>query len=389
MVLPTQSSLLSPYPTNTEAATVPRLGIILDVIAADDPKNRSAQQFQSFRGTSAEATVYLPEAGNLLYHVIITPDIASGMDDFYEKFPRKVQTNIKGKAFSINDLASINLADLDGDWCVVDFLNGRVNQPYVQRWWPSPRNFYDNATSGKGNPILGAGKGRALNQKGRVFTRQNGVEYVVTPEGDVFFSTKLAGTKLKADNQGAATDRVARESSGGGGSILVNIKDSESLDISFDKHPDGVGPGMVYSESLPQKNPNSLGALPLTRSNTHIKADKSGVTVEVPVNFKIESDGSIVETALTSIEVDAPLIKHGSNAVQFVALAQDTIDAISRLESIMLAISAGASAGVAGATPAEAAFKTFCTALQTAFSSTGLTAATKTLTVAATKVKAE
>jgi hypothetical protein len=386
MVLPTQSALLNPYPSQTEAAIVPRLGIILDVLKADDPRNKSAQQYQSVRGVLAIAVVYLPEVGGTLKDVVITPDIASGMDDYYEKFPRVAKANVNGRAFSLNDLAGVDPSDLDGDWCVVDFLNGRVNQPYIQRWWPNPRNFFDGATSGKGNPVLGKGVGRTLKQGNRHFTRINGVECVVTPEGDVWFSTKLSGSTLTADNQGGATDRVARKKdANNGGSILVNVKPSQAFDVSFDNHPDGVGPGMVYSDSLPQKNPNQLGALPALQSNTHIHADKSGVTFKVPVNFEVGSKGSVVANATHSIEADAPDIILGRNARQYVALSQDTIDAINNIEKILLAIKGTVTGLMAPGSTTDPGAAALISGLNAALADLLVV----TPSVAATKVKAE
>lgn len=306
----------------TSEMKYPKLGVILEVRSADDPRNRAARERDDRRGWMAEATVFLTDDCAFLEHVMITPDGPSGLDSFQEYLPRGSKASVKGVEMNEN-LTQIDPNDLDGDWCIVEFLDGNIQKPFISRYWPNPRNVYDCATSGTGNPTFSTNKGQSLDQRGRFFKRTNGVEYVVSKSGDVFVSTALAGNTL--DVTGISKDgRFPRLSNGKGGSIMVNIRPSKAFELSFDEQVDGIGSGALPDASLPQRNP----ALPPPRVgqqvNTQLKADKQKIEINVPLSFKVVSK--------TSALIDAPNIYLGENAVDMAAMAAKVLAELTKLQ---------------------------------------------------------
>lgn len=178
-------------------------------------------------------------------------------------------------------LAGVNPYDLDGDWCVIAYLGGIIDRPFIVRYWPHPRNTRDPATSGMGNPNS-SGQGQALTQSRRYFRRINGVEYIVNRKGDLYISTALAGSRLRL-NSPAEQGRNARLNSAQGGSVRVFIKPSQSVELTFDPPEDGIGVLDRADPDLPQSNPRpSAASYSGTRNNTFLKIDKDSAQVIVP-----------------------------------------------------------------------------------------------------------
>ncbi|MDB5716285.1 MAG: hypothetical protein JWO15_3682 [Sphingomonadales bacterium] len=312
----------------TNHLSVNKKGIVLEVKYSDHAGNRSAQSKNDRRGWLHEAKVWLVEDCAVLEHVIIAPSGPSGLDDYEENLPRASTRSVDGIHVDEN-LSTVDPNDLDGDWCVVSFMEGRMRDPFISNWWPNPRNVFDPATSGKGNPKLGTGKGTALDQRGRYFKRTNGIEHTITPEGNIILSTSRAGTKIKPGST-SSDGRFPRSTFDGGGSIITYIKPSQSLEITFDQQVDGIGSEGLYESSLPQRNPVMAPPKPTAIVNTKVKCTSSEIKISVPKSIQVRSK----VTAL----VEAPDIYLGENAIDFAAMTIPTMANFNALVAVVNAL---------------------------------------------------
>jgi len=270
------------------------LGIVLDVYPADDERNRSSFQREDRRGYLHTCTVLVVQDGRGTYfpleNVVIPPDAPSGLDDYYERLPRGCTGLVTGENWN-NQLNHINPYDLDGDWCVVGFLGGSVDQPFVVRWWPHARNCFDPATSGTTNPNA-PGQGKTLDQSGRYFHRINGVEFVVTKLGHVYVSTYRANSNLRFGNDLAPVEgrfpRTLQDSDGG--SFKLWIKPSQSFELDFNRPEDGMGVLDVADSELPQTNPSQSGSSSrASKDNTYVLIEQDRIDITVPEEIKLVS----------------------------------------------------------------------------------------------------
>lgn len=271
--------------------TKPMLGIILDILPADRDTNRTADQSSERRGFIHECTVLVIDdstpAYMVLEHVLVTPDSPSGIDDFEERLPRPTSQLVTGQDYDAT-LAGIDPHDLDGDRCVIGFLGGKIDAPFILRWWPHSRNSLDVATSGGGI------NGDTLQQLRRYFRRINGVETVITPEGNIIVSTTLANSTMKP-SEAPQEGRIARETdSETGGSVRVNIKPSQSMELSWSPAEEGVGIQDAPEPSLPQTNPPTSEATSSgEHENTYIFIDIDQIDIIVPATALIKADEKI------------------------------------------------------------------------------------------------
>lgn len=304
----------NPNHYGTHRMNVPKLGVILNVRYADDPNNTSSIEHQDFRGFIAEAQVLLMNNEGILNNVFIPPDSPTGLDNFEECLPRPSSKTVTGQELDDN-LTQIDPCDLDGDWCIVEFLNGDFNTPFISRYWPNPRNTYDPATSEKGNPIFSTGKGRALDQVGRYFRRTNGVEYVITREGNTWISTSRAGFKLKPGTNNTSNDgRFPRLNNDEGGSIIVNVKPSQLFELSFNEQVDGIGSDSLADSSLPQRNPAIPPPVAKADTSTRMSVNKDKITIDTPVSFNVRAKQQVL--------IDAPIINLGDDPEGMAAIAE-------------------------------------------------------------------
>lgn len=168
----------------------PLLGVILEVYPADQKKNFSAQQSSDLRGTRHECTVlatdYLGKQPDILIpHVIIPPMRHSGIDNFEEDLPRGCSKLVDGSSYD-SDFSGVDYSKLDGEWCMVGFVGGAFECPFIMGWWYHPSNPYDMASGGVGYDK------KALNQfdiktgKSRFVRRINGTYFLVNKQGSVY-----------------------------------------------------------------------------------------------------------------------------------------------------------------------------------------------------------
>lgn len=307
---------MSDYPDQRMNALF--LGVILDVIPSDADKNRSGFQTTDRRGYRHECTVLVTDDGQhgymLLENVAITPDAPIGLDDYAEKLPKGSSALFDGEEFDSN-LKQIDPYDLDGDWCVVGFLGGRIDSPFVVRWWPNARNPFDPATSGV------AGDETSLVQLGRYFRRINGVETVINPRGDIIVSTTYCGAALNPGGEQTFGRFPRNENPEVGGSIRLYVKPTQTFEIDFNPQQDGIGALDAPDANLPQTNPpqtdpepEETGELP---AESFIYLDREVLDVYVPVTASIVSQDNILLKAVNYISIatdgDADYIDLTSN----------------------------------------------------------------------------
>lgn len=212
----------------------PMEGIILEVKPSDDPDNLSSTiEWSDNRGHRHECTVLITDANSepmlLLENVVIPPSKHSGMDDFEEDLPRGVSGHLDKEKLSKN-WAHIDLSRLDGEHCVVSFLGGSIDKPYISNWWHHPANKFDPSTTGQACLAQADPK----KQKSRAMRRVNGVLQMVSPEGDVYLNTNEANSTVEI------TPKYKRSMKNSGGSVQVDIKKTQQLEINWNLPIEGM-----------------------------------------------------------------------------------------------------------------------------------------------------
>lgn len=231
------------------------LGIILRVNPSDDKDNMTARSDQQWRGTRHECTVlagvdvYSPDI--LLYNVIIPSPTHSGMDNYSEDLPRGCSKLIDETQFNA-DFSDVDYGKLDGEWCVIGFLNGNVNYPFIIAWWPHPSNIYDPATTG--NAYLQKSLVQADTSKNRFrsFKRVNGTTTLINREGSVYLDTTQANRKVAVKDGKQVITQFQK-----GGHVQVDIKKSSQFELNWNEK----------SESGPRLGAGSLTSSPVTDSD--------------------------------------------------------------------------------------------------------------------------
>lgn len=302
----------------------PMHGLVLEVFPADNEQNRSSYQREDRRGYLATCTVLIINDGRGTYftleNVVIPPTAPSGIDNFVEALPRPCTQLINGENWN-QQLSHINPYTLDGDWCVVSFLGGSLDQPYISNWWPHPSNTFDPATSGQRNPRSST-EGTTLVQNGRLFRRMNGVEFVVTKEGNLYVSTHRANSTLKFGpelnpEEGRFPRNLQADS---GGSIKVWVKNSQAFELDWNAPEDGMGSLDVAEAGLPQTNPSTAGSASRTeKEHTYILIEKDRVDITVPDEIKILSNKRILleseEETILTVGSDLTIDVSGSGSI--------------------------------------------------------------------------
>lgn len=302
------------------------VGVVLSVNAADDPENLYSTRVDDGHGSTHTCTVLVVEANQstsmVLSNVVIPPQRPSGLDSYDEFLPRGSSNLVTGEELR-SSLSETDPAELDGDYCVVSFVGDSLDQPYVSSWWPHPKNFYDPQTTGQAYRQA-QGSPRALKQGGRSLTRINGVEFVVTKKGNLYLTTRFASSTLKFGEEAPTEGRWAREEDPEvGGSILINPKESQSLELVWDKIEEGKGIMGGAEAQIPQSNPKGNSGGNQTYEQTYLFADKETFSVQVPKNFKVKSGDEAVIEAENLVLLEASGVKLGKDASQPAARGTD------------------------------------------------------------------
>jgi len=217
---------------------IPMIGMVLSVQPSDDKGNLSASVESDQRGYRHEATVLITSAGDsepylLLENVVIPPRARSNYDDYDEDLPLGVSAALDGSSITEN-WARVDPSLLDGDYCVVNFIGGNFDKPFIQNWWPHPKNKIDPATSG----LACLTQFDPTKKRSRAFRRVNGVTRTVTKDGDVYVDTSQAGSKLDLSQSKAVRKEVTK-----GGSVQVDVKTGQQLELNWNPKVEGLKAG--------------------------------------------------------------------------------------------------------------------------------------------------
>lgn len=297
-----------------EEITKPMVGVILAVNPSDDVDNLSAGvEASTQKGWKNECKVLIMDSGLeptlLLENVTIPPGSHSGVDNFEEDLPRGVIRSLDGSKLA-EHFKNQDISKLDAEWCVINFIGGSIDKPFITNWWHHPLNKHDPAASGQ------ALKGNSLKQvdiqknKFRKFRRINGVQLLISPEGDVYFDTSEANSKVDI------LPSVKRMGVKKGGNVQVNVKTTQQLEFNWNTVVEGLKAGsdsttQSREESLPHlKAPNKpLGnpkARETKRTIVRFKSDEGTISTGKMVVYchgKGEEDGSFMVTADDSITI--------------------------------------------------------------------------------------
>ncbi len=280
------------------------VGVVLEVQQADNILNRSSWQRGDRRGVRHEATVLVIDDGTgaytLLRNVAILPWGPSGIDSYTESLPRPVTGTVTDAEYN-TQLHQIDVQSLDGDYCLVGFIGGRMSNPVMLSWFPHPRNTVDPATSGHGNPNS-SGQGTTLVQH-RHFQRIYGVEHTITAAGDIYLSTVLAGGTVKP-TQDLVDGRFARDVPDVGGAIFLDVKPGQLVELNFNPVVPGTNP-FGWDDNLPQQNPRGNGQ-PGTREDekTILHIDENLINMRTPEAIEFLTDTLTVEAPTTEFECE-------------------------------------------------------------------------------------
>jgi len=125
--------------------------------------------------------------------------------------------------------------------CVVSFIGGRINQPFMLAWWPHPANSADPATAG----VAGT-----LQQGRRSVKRFQGTRLAITSKGTVLVDTSEANQPLKQGQRQAIQD---------GGDIRVTVKDTRQLEFNWNPsvYGDPAEPDFLWDQNPPVQQQRS------------------------------------------------------------------------------------------------------------------------------------
>jgi hypothetical protein len=217
----------------------PMEGIIVEVKPSDDPDNLTSTVAVDKRGWRHECTVLIVdnngEPNLLLDNVVIPPSTHSGTDNYEEDLPRGVVGHIDKEQIS-EEWKQLDISRLDGEHCLVGFVGGSLDKPFIQNWWPHPANKFDPATSGQACLEQADPK----KNKFRSMRRLNGVLWVINRDGDLYFSTNEASSKVEIGNEGKVYERKLKDK---GGSVQIDIKKNKQLEVNWNKPVVGLSAG--------------------------------------------------------------------------------------------------------------------------------------------------
>lgn len=304
---PIQQSMLT-YSSDRYTAPRSMLGVVLHVKVSDDPDNNTSISSADGRGFRHECLVQVVDDGygNLLTldNVIITTPFPTGVYNYHEYLPRGSSQYLDGTLDNI--LKNGDVYQLDGDWCIVEFLADDLKRPYIARWIPHPQNNYDLQTMGAGNPDS-SGSGTTLDQRGRIFDRKNGVEIVITSRGDVYLDTTRA--MMEYDSSKSSTDGRPpyQIPSKDGGNIKAVLKEDSSLEITWNTQKDGVGVNNAKDPEIPQINPKpKSSSQEQAKTNfTRFKSTKNSVEIFVPNKIKVKTKDFTIDSTYGTIYLDS------------------------------------------------------------------------------------
>ena len=324
----------------------PVLGVIINVYTSDDPLNWGAGLTKEVRSTQLAARVLVLNDGSdspwILPNVVIPPRGCSGYDNYYEEIPKGVTGTIDESKLT-SRLTDVSADKWDGDWCVVDFIGGSIDQPFMVTWWPHPANRRDPLTSGaEGN----------LEQGRRLARRFQGTRFVVTEKGTVLIDTSEANHPLS---------KGKRKKKDEGGDIRVTLKESRELELNWNPSVFGDPDEKDFLwEPDPKKKQRKT-------TSTHVKVNKTLIEAVAGerVHLKAKDDGKgTIDASADHVNLGGPSAPEKLVWGNTFKSADDALS--TALDTWVQAVQTVISADPVIPPPIIATFATACTAFKAA-----------------------
>lgn len=289
------------------------IGVILSVKPADEKTNYTALNHDDFKGYRHECTVlaadYLGKQPDLLItNVIIPPGRHSGIDNFEEDLPRGCSGMVDDSQYK-DSLQKVDYTKLDGEWCVVGFVGGNIENAFIVGWWPHPANTFDPATSGHAYDDKALVQADLNKGKYRFLRRINGTYVVVNKEGTVYLDTTEANSSVRVKDGSLERTLVDK-----GGHLQVDICHKAQFEINLnEKEHKNARIGAGSNSASPQTDvdlphtdqPISGAPKPRPTTRTYIRGKEYELLLKTS-NFSIfcedtEEPGDFIVMAHNSI----------------------------------------------------------------------------------------
>lgn len=310
------------------------LGIVMGLNWSDGLRCVSAQKRHDGRGNYCEATVRVLNDGTdspwYLHHVVIPPRGSSGADNFYEELPKPCSGTVDESQWVTEYGNATPIDKLDGDYCVVDFIGGNLNSPFMSCWWPHKTNTTDPATSNdRSNGALVQGR--------RLVRRFQGTRLAITSKGTVMLDTSEANHLLQGKSRTAKDD---------GGDVKVTVKNNRALDINFNQSVfDPAEPDFLWGPK-PVEKERSTESTHVTLTKDQIQA----IAGEV-VNLLAKRGDIVLSTPEGKIQLGSGATEPFVLGNSWVTMMNQLIDAILQSNVPTAFGLSGPISGGAGAVP--------------------------------------
>lgn len=217
-----------------DRSTAVMVGVILSVHPSDSEQNYTALNHMDYRGYRHECTVlaadYLGKQPDVLItNVIIPPERHSGLDNFEEDLPRGCSSMVDGSTYK-DSLQKIDYNKLDGEWCLVGFIGGNIENAFVIGWWPHPANVFDPATSANGNEKKALKQFDPAKNKSRFVRRINGTTVLINKEGSVYLDTTEANSSVQIKS-----GKLVRTLVDKGGHLQVDLCKKAQFELNWNE----------------------------------------------------------------------------------------------------------------------------------------------------------
>lgn len=212
----------------------PMVGVILSVQPSDSKDNIAAENHPEFRGARHVCTVLAADdfgqPNLLLNNVILPPGAHTGIDNFHEDLPRGLKGMADPEKTLELDFAETPISDLDGEWCVVGFIGGRIEQAFVMNWWQHPMDNFNLATTGAGNDGSSLVQYDTQKNRSRFVRVKNGTVQALNRQGSAYFDTTQAGREVSIKENKVSSTQLEK-----GGHVQVDLKKTAQLEFNWNE----------------------------------------------------------------------------------------------------------------------------------------------------------
>lgn len=281
--------------------TYPVLGMVLNVLKSDDPLNYTSGVAADGRGHQVVARVLVLNDGSdspwILPNVVVLPPGSTGYDNFSEELPKGISSAIDDAELA-NTVKGVSRAKLDGDLCVVSFIGGSINQPFMHSWWPHTGNAADNATSVHGR---------------RSVKRFQGTRLAITSKGTVLLDTTEANQPLRNGERKSYVE---------GGDVRVTLKNNKQLEFNWNQsvYGDPAEPDFLWADVQPQTRKTDSTKVLITKDlasvsageDVQLTAQRNNVSVTAKKDVAITAqDNSVTVNGTQSVVLSTPDVRLG------------------------------------------------------------------------------